>query len=348
MEDRADTAIYTDSAEHRATPPGWFQHAQTYPTARRTKLSIQQTTARIFGRRFTGSQAYRVVVLCYHSVHPRKRFATPPATFEAHLQWLKANCEHIRFSQAVHALSRVKPKMPAVAITFDDGYRDNFEYAFPLLKKYGFSATFFVTTGFIEHDPAVLSRFRLIRRSTADDICPLSWMQLREMTSAGMDVGAHTYSHPKLAVLGREQAWAELAISKRLMEERLGKDVTLMAYPYGKPQRDWNRRILELTAEAGYTSAAAVLFRNVRYRDCSLAVPRIAVANETIETLRDKVHGAWDFVGIWQENCPIWLARVTSPRDFRPVPGFDAEFEYQQSSGQLLERGTTARQPEHR
>jgi len=296
------------------------------PASRRAKLVLQQAAARILQRHFGAPLDSRVVVLCYHSVHPTKPFATHPALFEQHLRWLEASCNNVKFSEALTAVWRKERERPAVAITFDDGYLDNFEYAFPLLQQYRLEATFFVTTGLIENNSEIINRFQLIRRSVFEDICPMTWSQLRQMASLGMEIGAHTYSHAKLAALTRRQVWMELTTSKWIMEDRLGRSVQVMAYPYGKPLRHWNHETVQLTAEAGYKCAGAVLFRNVQDRDLSLAIPRIVIGNDSVRMLSEKVYGYWDLVGLWQERFPMWLAHMVTPRDFRAVPGFDAAF----------------------
>ena len=114
---------------------------------------------------------------------------------------LKRNCEVIPFRQVWEASHRRDASRPAVAITFDDGYADNFQYAFPLLAKHGLGATFFLTAGLIDKDPAVIERFRMLRRSTAADVQPLEWSEIREMMRNGMEFGAHTCTHPNLARL---------------------------------------------------------------------------------------------------------------------------------------------------
>jgi peptidoglycan/xylan/chitin deacetylase (PgdA/CDA1 family) len=106
----------------------------------------------------------RDCILCYHSVHPNRPFRTcRPADFEVQLDWLAEHCE------VVAPLGLLQPReqgltRPRVAITFDDGYIDNYEHAFPLLRERGLPATFFVTTGLIERDPVALARFELLRR----------------------------------------------------------------------------------------------------------------------------------------------------------------------------------------
>jgi len=284
------------------------------------KRLLKVAAVRVAGRLLCDDPRLRVVVLCYHSVHPLKSFrSASPELFEQHLQWLSGHCEVIPFSKILSALGE-KSDRPSVAITFDDGYADNYEYAFPLLEKYGLVATFFVTVGLVEKDSAVVGRFQRQRRSSYEHIRPMDWFQVCEMSKAGMEFGAHTYSHPNLAVLNPPAAGAELRRSKQIMEDRLGRSVTLMAYPFGKPNRHFTPETMDLAAEAGYRYAAAILWRTVTPRDSRLAVQRILVARDDQRTLREKIFGAWDIIGTWQEKAPLWLAKKVSPEDFRSVP----------------------------
>ena len=281
------------------------------------KQSLKKAAAATLGRWRNDHPGSRVVVLCYHSVHPSKPFASAnPELFEAHLRWVKQHCDIIRFAQARETVRCGDRQKPAVAITFDDGYADNYEHAFPLLAKYGISAIFFLTAGLLEKDAEVLHRFERIRRAPREDVRPLEWAQVREMRSAGMDVGTHTYSHPNLARLDPAAAARELAWSKQITEQQLGEPVRWMAYPFGKPRLHFTPETQRLAAAAEYESAAAVLFRALRASDSQFATPRFFVARDGVATLAKKVLGAWDFLGWWQESVPQTVLRLVSPQDF--------------------------------
>jgi len=260
----------------------------------------------------------RVVVLCYHSIHPQKAFSSAtPELLAQHLVWLKTHCRLIPFSQALQAAQKERGDRPFVAVTFDDGYADNYEYAFPLLRQYGVPATFFVTVGMVERDPGVLERVQALRGASLKDIRPLTWQQVRELCDAGMTIGSHTWSHANLARLAPEESREELRRSREVLEDRLGKAVRVLAYPFGKPRRHFTSRTLELAAEVGYQMAAAVVFRGVNAVDPALSIPRFFVTRDSMETLAGKVIGAWDWLGWWQERGPLWLARLVSPEDFK-------------------------------
>jgi peptidoglycan/xylan/chitin deacetylase (PgdA/CDA1 family) len=284
------------------------------------KLRIKQCAAAIAGRNVRIGRP-RVVVLCYHSIHKSRTFASAtPKLFDLHLAWLRQACKVIPFRD-IKAELNAPQERPSIAITFDDGYADNYQQAWPLLQKHGLGATFFVTAGLLEMHPAVIDRFERLRRTPASEIQPMGWAQLREMAASGMSIGAHTYSHPNLAVLSRADAAAEMRVSKDILEQRLGTPVTAMAYPFGKPGRHFTRETMEAAAESGYQSAAAVLWRDVRQGDSSFALPRITVSRDDIGTLQEKIFGAWDLVGLWQERAPRPLARLLSAEDYAPVPG---------------------------
>ena len=124
------------------------------------------------------------------------------------------------------------------------------------------------------------------------------------MRRAGMDFGAHTYSHFNLAELGAGAAEADLRRARDVMEERLAERITLMAYPFGKPRRHFTDQTVSLVAKVGYEYAAAIICRRVRDLDSPLVIPRFYVMNDGLNTLRDKTSGVWDPLGYVQERLP--------------------------------------------
>jgi len=260
---------------------------------------LVQAGRRLIVPRATG----RVVVLCYHSIHPTKIFSSAtPALLSQHLRWLKDQCELIPFGRIMEAARSSDGSRPRVAITFDDGYADNYEWAFPLLQEYAVPATFFLTSGLLANDPAVVARCARLRCAPPEAVRALEWSHVREMWKAGMEVGAHTHSHPNLARLNPAAIRKELQHSKSLIEDQLGAAVPLMAYPFGKPHRHFTAATMQLAAEAGYACAAAATFRGVQPSHSPFAVPRFFVPRDSVRTLAEKIAGAWDVVGLWQEH----------------------------------------------
>jgi peptidoglycan/xylan/chitin deacetylase (PgdA/CDA1 family) len=142
----------------------------------------------------------------------------------------------IRVADLAAAFVEGKPLPPKpIILTFDDGYSDNYQNAFPILKKYKFVATFFVVTGFVDE-----------KRTGY-----MNWDQLEDMAIAGNEIGSHSLTHPDLQ--GKSQAFqdTEIAGSKLLIESRIGTPVVSFSYPAG----DYDARTLATLRETGYLAA---------------------------------------------------------------------------------------------
>ena len=113
-------------------------------------------------------------------------------------------------------------------ITFDDGYQTVYDEAFPVLQRYGLSATIFLTVG--QTGTAKLGG----RLPSLNDRAMLTWHQVREMQKWGITFGAHTLTHPDLTRLPFNQVEAEVLDSKAIIEDVLAARVDCFAYPYGR------------------------------------------------------------------------------------------------------------------
>lgn len=277
---------------------------------------LVKRTLRLVGKAVNADPGSRAVVLCYHSIHPFLPFrSATPELFDEHLHWLRQHCEVVPFSGLSAARANARSR-PAVSVTFDDGYADNHEYALPTLVRHGITATFFVTAGFLEKDAAVLARFRTLRGVSDEMIKPLSWSQIDEMRASGMEVGAHTYAHPNLARLDDRHLEIELTRSKRVLEDRTGISVGMMAYPFGRPKVHVDDRVVTAVRRSGYALAATTATRGLRPHDDPLMIPRFFATNDAVPVVREKVLGEWDLIGIVRERAPKVVARFVSPRDF--------------------------------
>lgn len=132
-----------------------------------------------------------------------------------------------------------------VVITLDDGYVDNLDAALPVLQKFGFSATTYVVSGsigrFNEWDAERLG----VRKPL------MSAAELRRWNDAGMEIGAHTRTHPRLTGCNDAALREEIHGCKKDLEDRLGSAVTQFCYPYG----DADDRVATVVREAGYEAA---------------------------------------------------------------------------------------------
>jgi peptidoglycan/xylan/chitin deacetylase (PgdA/CDA1 family) len=256
------------------------------------------------------SARHRVVVLCYHSVHPTEQFAnrTSPDLFDRHMSWLRGNCNVIPFDELVNGSRMSDRTRPTVAVTFDDGFADSYTEALPILVRQEIPATFFIATGLVERVPAVL-RARSWRGWRAEG-STLTWDQIVEIRRAGMAIGGHGHTHRTLAQIEDEEVIADLLRCRELLEERVGEQVKSLAYPKGRPRRDYTRRTVALARKAGYERAGAVLLRGLKETDDDMEIPRFPIAADPLETLRAKVEGRLDLLGVLQERVPPSMFRM--------------------------------------
>ncbi len=210
-------------------------------------------------------------LLTYHHVAARPAGAdkaslyVSPDAFARQLDTLlAAGFQVISLDQLSEGFERVDLPSRAVAITFDDGFRDNYEAAFPLLRRRGLTAAFFVTTGWIGRESPEAGDFM-----SEDD--------LRELAEAGMTIGSHGVSHRRLARLPLDEARRELIDSKARLEAILGRPVRWLAYPSGS----FSPEIARLAREAGYAGACSVIRDNRIRRGQRYYLPRVMVMNTT-------------------------------------------------------------------
>lgn len=256
----------------------------------------------------------RVVVLSYHSIHPSPRASgtTSPELFDAHLRWLRRHCDVVPLVKISQRILNGSGR-PTVAITFDDGFADNYLAALPILLRHEVPATFFLATGLIDRDPNVLSQSW---SGWQENGSTLTWPQILEMRRQGMEFGAHGHRHVPLALLTDDEAREDLDTSKAILEKRLEQQIDAVAFPFGRPRRHVSARTLEIAKEVGFDRGFLVLYRRVLSRDSPLGIPRFVVNDDPVEMIRAKVKGAFDMMGLYQERAPLWAVRIIAGKHF--------------------------------
>jgi len=181
-----------------------------------------------------------IPILAYHSLDPERfpnKLAISPGLFRKHMLWLRQGRFQVAGDEAC-AKAAWKENLweRKTAITFDDGYLDNYQHAFPVLREYAFAAVFFVTT---------------------EDVGKkgfMTWEMLREMASVpGIEIGSHTLEHKSLSEISEKEAWTSLVSSKKILEEKLGREIRGISYPCGS----FNEKIIEMARGAGYAYGCA-------------------------------------------------------------------------------------------
>lgn len=189
----------------------------------------------------------RIVILAYHRVDLKKAFpGVSIEEFKRQIEFIRRNFKIISLKEVCDFLEgRTRLKSTAFVITFDDGYRDNYLYAYPILKKFGIKATIFLPTDFIGTD----RRFWWVEDDKSR-LC-LSWDEARELSEDGIEFGSHTKGHRNLSSLSDEEIRLQVEESKRIIENRLGRSVFSFCYPYG----NFDSRIRQIVENAGFRLA---------------------------------------------------------------------------------------------
>jgi peptidoglycan/xylan/chitin deacetylase (PgdA/CDA1 family) len=168
----------------------------------------------------------RSCILTYHSLDPSGSvISMAPYVFREQMAFLAQT------GAPVVPLHAVRDTPGAVALTFDDGFRNFYEHAFPVLQRYGFPATVFVVSGYCSGR----NDWPTQPRHTGVPLLELMhWSAVEEVSRAGIDIGSHTATHPHLGLLSPQDVQNELSASRAAIEDRIGKPVRTFAYPYGE------------------------------------------------------------------------------------------------------------------
>ena len=190
----------------------------------------------------------RSAIVGYHGVGPSTAAQDPrnlrvwPERFRAQVELLRdAGFEFVTVAELARRASGGRPPAGMVALSFDDGMDDNHTVLLPLLREYAIPATVYVATGMIgAPNPWMGDGARMM---TADE--------LRELHAAGVELGAHTVSHPDLSTLPRAACLDEMARSRAALEELTGAPVRTFAYPFCR----YGPEAAAAAAQAGFDAA---------------------------------------------------------------------------------------------
>jgi peptidoglycan/xylan/chitin deacetylase (PgdA/CDA1 family) len=214
-----------------------------------------------------------VPVLMYHSIGTTtarkfRRFAVPPDEFAAQMAYLAAE-GYQPVTAAELAASRCGRPLPPrpVVLTFDDAYTDFYTAALPVLRQHNFRAALYVPTAYV----GGTTRFN---GSSGEGSRPvLSWQALRDLAAEGVEVAAHSHTHPQMDRVPAEVVRDEATRSRSLLEDKLGLAVEGFAYPFGY----WDSEARAAVAAAGFRYAFAVAELVTTADDDMLTMPRVTV-----------------------------------------------------------------------
>lgn len=211
---------------------------------------------------------YTVPILMYHYINAeeplRSKLGVSPQSFERQMRFLRERRYNIMPLTELADLIRDKKGLPprTVAVTFDDGYLDNYTNAYPVLKKYNIPATIFVVVN------------RIGRRVGNDDY--MNWQQIKELSESGLvTIGSHSMNHLNLnEVESEDELRYEIAESRIILEEALNRKVSLFSYPFG----GLNNNARLMADKAGYKAAVGTNFPRGSPGDDIFALKRLRIS----------------------------------------------------------------------
>ncbi len=213
--------------------------------------------ARALSELASSFQGVDVLVLCYHAIRRRERFAAQMAVLA------DQGYSILSMDQFIEWLAGGAPRhAPAVLLTFDGRSPDQFENVVPVLQSFKFPATFFPVSCYLcdeVGDESVLRRH-----------------DLRDLAKLGYTIGCHTHTHRDLTVLSMAEVQREVIGSKQILEDILSQPVHAFCYPYGA----WNSQIVSVVRQAGFDVAFTVDLGGVKLGDDPHHLKRVPVLGE--------------------------------------------------------------------
>jgi peptidoglycan/xylan/chitin deacetylase (PgdA/CDA1 family) len=259
-----------------------------------------------------------IPVLLYHSISDVatpafRRWAVSPDLFTQHIAFMAGEgytpLTVSDYAERLRQNKRALPQKPVV-VTFDDGLGDFFSHAFPTLARYKFTATLYITTGYVGKTSRWLAPLGEGERPM------MTWEEIREVQAAGIECGGHTISHPQLDLLTPAAAQKEIAGCKEKLEEKLKTAISSFAYPHGYH----NKMVQRLTQEAKFSSACGVKDALSTPGDDLYGLARLIISHDTgVEELARYLRGERKMIATSYEKfqTKVWRfyrqvrARVT-------------------------------------
>ncbi len=225
------------------------------------------------GSRYMGTRSLKNRILCYHRVSDEvdNYITVSTKKFREQMGYLaKEGYKTISLQELIEG----KCDEQSIVITFDDGYRDNYEQAFPTMNEYGFAGTIFC----------------IANEMGKDDYLTLK--HIREMRKSNFEFGSHTLSHPKLTQLSANQKWDEIIGSKKALEELFEHEVKYFCYPFGYQDQETR----DLVKQAGYSAACS----NAPGTNDKIDIYRLRrteiAAHDSLRDFEKKCVGAYDLM----------------------------------------------------
>src|ERR1700722_2296118 len=252
-----------------------------------------------------------IPILMYHSIskgneeakHPYYQTTTDPAVFAEQIRFLHENqYSVIGLGELVNRVTERKRSEKFVVITFDDGFRDFYTHAMPVLSRYGFGATMFLATTYIGR-----TTLQFKNRDC------LNWSEVRELHRAGIHFGSHSVTHPQLRHTTSEQLEYEIRQSKSSIEEEIGCEVESFCYPFAFPEesREFVKALREQLQGCGYKNGVCTALGTVKPGEDTFFLQRLPINTwDDLRLFKAELDRGYDWLHWLQYSVKVAKART--------------------------------------
>lgn len=272
-------------------------------------LAVARPLLRLTGK---GGRA-AIPILMYHEIrdrkgkrHPYFETGTSLKQFTEQMRYLHDNgYRSVTLDAATSDCHLATESNRRVVITFDDGYRDFYTEAAPVLARYGLTATVFVVSEWAQRaNPLGNSEY-------------MTWSEIREIARNGITIGSHTVSHCELRTLASSCLFYEVSESKCMIEDALGMAIDSFAYPFAFPEKDHDlkMRLRSHLQACGYQRGVCTSIGTVQRGSDPFFLPRIPVnVHDDMRLFEAKLNGAYDWLRIPQNGYKYAKTRLSAAK----------------------------------
>ena len=259
---------------------------------------------KIYSKQYVLKKKYEMPVIMYHRVIEGKEeekgvHGTYITTkkFEEHMKYLKekgfktVTFEDLKNGNYRHRFDRGNKW---IILTFDDGYKDNYTNAFPILKKYGFKSVIYLL-GTLKYN-----KWDVDNPQNPEKVFPLMEdEEILEMQEYGIEFGGHSMTHSRMSQIDKNVAHEEIIKSRDILEKKLGRKLNCFAYPYG----DRDNGVKKFVEEEGYEFAVATDSGDVSFQEDLYNIRRIGIfPTNGLRSFKRKTSGKYNFIKIKREH----------------------------------------------
>lgn len=265
--------------------------------------NIIDSIEKIYSKEYVEFKQYEMPIIMYHRIIENDSEIGVHGTyvtkekFRAQLQYLKDNgYQTVTFKDLKdnNYKKRFNKGNKFIVLTFDDGYEDNYQVAFPILKEFGFKAVIFLLSD------STYNKWDTDNPQKPEKTFPLMTDEMiQEMMQYGIEFGIHTKTHPRLNQIPLHEARNEILESKKTLEERFKYKFITFAYPYG----NLNEKVKAIVKESGVEFAVATDSGDIPFDSDLMQIRRIALfPGNSLFTFKRKVSGKYNFIKVKREQ----------------------------------------------